>query len=193
MQGHHASASVSPASREDALAPLLPAVSGRLSSDSVWKRSCHTELCLLCSPGLRAVPCASQHRGAVNINGNGNRRRLLPAPGAGRADERGVRTTARCLEPKFCWLLPPAPSALCWTGHPGLSLAQPVLIHTAFPQQIHRGALKIPCSPSLALGRAGTEGTVLSFSPEILLCGAPQRWLCTAAPSHCQAAINTNK
>lgn len=36
-----------------------------------------------------AVPCASRHRGTVNSNGNGNRRRLIPAPGAGRAGEGG--------------------------------------------------------------------------------------------------------
>lgn len=49
MQGYHSSASVSPESREDALTPLLPTVSGPLSSDSVWKRSCHT-VCVCSAP-----------------------------------------------------------------------------------------------------------------------------------------------
>lgn len=68
---------------------------------------------LLLAPGFQILPCASQRHGPVNINGNGNWRRLLPAPGAGRADEWGrallrgaSQLSARCLQPPALYPVP---------------------------------------------------------------------------------------
>lgn len=56
-----------------------------------------------------------------------------------------------------------SPSAPCWAStRAQLGTASPSsLPHTAFLQQIHRGPLRVLCSPSLVLGRAGTGGTAL--------------------------------
>ena len=95
---------------------------------TVSGRGAVVQCILLCTLGLQILPCASQYHGPVNINGNGNRRRLLPAPGAGRADEwgRGLLHTASQLS--ACFL---QSSLLCWTRRPRLGFTQPALTHAA--------------------------------------------------------------
>lgn len=70
--------------------------------------------------------------GTANINGNGNQRRLLPAPAPRRGDG-GSCTLPRA---KFLLAAASSPSAL--------SPAQPARTHPAFLQKIHWGALKSP-------------------------------------------------
>lgn len=155
---------------------------------------------LLLAPGFQILPCASQHSSAVNINGNGNRRRLLPAPGAGRADEwgRGLlhgasQLSAHCLQPPDL--------------SPVLDKAPQAQLHTASPRSrclpTANSALKILCWLSAEEKPAQTQapylpwqqwmwgGTTLPSSTEILFCRPLQQRLCMAAPSHYQAVINT--
>lgn len=96
-----------------------------------------------------------------------------------------MSTPARCLEPSARWLPPPAPCAPCWASTRAQlrTASPPSLPHTAFLQQIHWGPLRALCSPSLALGRAGTGGTALCFSAEILLCGPLQQCFVQQLPA----------
>lgn len=162
-------------------------------------------MCLRCALGLQILPCASQHRGPVNINGNGNQRRLLPAPGAGRANKWGQgllhaasQLSACCLQPAVlslaldkasqAWFHTASPHSCCLpTANSAGSSQNPVLAFC-------RGEEGADPSPSLALGRAGMGVTTLSSSSaEILLFGRLQQWLHRAASSHYQTVINTNK
>lgn len=157
--------------------------------------------CLLCAPGLQILSCTVQHRSAVNINGNSNRRRLVPAPGAVRDTEWGqgllhvaLQLSVRCLQPPVLSpVLEKAPQA--WLHrHPSLTLHPYSKLSSQNPALAFcRGEAFADLSPSLALGRAGAGGAVLSFFSEIILCGPLQQWLRTAAPSHCQTVMNTNK
>lgn len=130
MQGHHAGASVSPESREDALAPLLPTVSGPLSSDSD-SREAVTACAFALLPG--AAHCAlrlpaPQTLMTAVIRGDFSRLLVLGE---------GMRTPARCLELNSLWLPPPAPLPYAGPGTPGsASHSQPSLTLPSYRKSI---------------------------------------------------------
>lgn len=162
-----------PPRAEHRAAPLLPLVSAQLSSahcrdGAAAQRS-------PCAPGSRSQ---SQPHGPINVNGNGNRRRLLPAPCQ---HSRSSHTPPRSAVP------PPRPMAALEDprGHRSAGC------HVSLLQQSQQGGqVKAAQGPAERCRNAqpplwgeedvGGEGTQPSSS-HTALCGVPAAM---AAPSH---------
>lgn len=157
IQGHRACASVSPESREGALA-LLPTVSGQFSWTVSGEELSH-RVCLLCSLGLPAAPAppgtvAPPALMATVIRGDFSQLLVLGELIRGDGDP------AHHLGPGVLW--PPAPCALCWASTPGQ--LHTALSHSASPQQSHWQLSRSCAAPRLPWGQQA-QGAPCSPSP----------------------------